>query len=82
MVTCQTFVEFLMDYLLGDLPDAQRNEFEAHLAACTACVSYMNTYCETIKLGKAAFDTPDAPVPEEVPEDLLKAILRARSAGK
>jgi uridine kinase len=80
MVTCQTFVEFLMDYLSGGLPESQRDEFDEHLAACVACVAYMKTYVETIELGKAAFRDPDAPVPADVPEYLVKAILAARGA--
>ena len=78
MVTCRTFVEFLMDYLSGDLDVAQRDAFDLHIANCVACVNYMNSYCETIELGKAAFKNPDAPVPAEVPEDLVKAVLAAR----
>lgn len=81
MVTCQTFVEFLMDYLSGGLPESQRDEFDEHLAACVACVAYMKTYAETIELGKAAFRDPDAPVPADVPEDLVKAILAARGVN-
>ena len=81
MITCRTFVEFLMDYLSGGLPEAQRDEFDGHLAACVACVAYMKTYSETITLGKAAFKDPEAPVPAEVPEDLVKAILSARRAN-
>jgi hypothetical protein len=38
----------------------------------------MNTYRETIALGKAAFRDPDAAVPGDVPEDLIKAILEVR----
>jgi anti-sigma factor RsiW len=81
MVTCRTFVEFLMDYLSGSLAATERDEFDAHMAACTACVAYMKTYVETVELGKAAFKDPDAAVPEDVPEDLIKAILASRRAG-
>ena len=81
MVTCRTFVEFLMDYLSGGLPDSQRDEFDAHVAACVACVAYMKTYKETVELGKAAFQDPDSEVPTEVPEDLIKAVLAARRAN-
>jgi anti-sigma factor RsiW len=78
MITCRTFVEFLMDYLSGELPEHQRDDFDRHLADCVACVAYMNTYRETIALGKAAFRDPDAAVPGDVPEDLIKAILEVR----
>ena len=81
MVTCRTFVEFLMEYMSGGLPESQRDEFDAHLAACVACVAYMKTYAETIELGKAAFKNPDGPLPDEIPEDLVKAILDARRAN-
>jgi anti-sigma factor RsiW len=82
MVTCRTFVEFLMDYLSGDLDAAQRDAFDRHVADCVACVAYMNTYRETIELGKAAFKDPEAPVPEDVPEDLVKAVLAARQGKR
>jgi len=78
MITCRTFVEFLMDYTSGELPESQRDDFDRHLADCVACVTYMNTYGETIRLGKAAFQDPDAEVPAEVPADLVKAILAAQ----
>ena len=82
MVTCRTFVEFLMDYMSGELPATQRDEFDEHLAACVACVAYMKSYSDTIKLGKAAFADPDAGVPDDVPEDLVKAVLAARRAKR
>ena len=81
MVTCRTFVEFLMGYLAGELDDAERDEFDAHLAVCKACVAYMSQYARTIELGKAAFADPDAGVPGDVPGDLIKAVLAARRAG-
>lgn len=78
MVTCRKFVEFLVEYMDGVLPEPQRDEFDAHLAQCVACVAYMKSYAETIKLGKAAFKDLDAAVPGEVPEDLVTAVLKAR----
>ncbi len=81
MVSCRTFVEFLMEYLSGGLPPAERDEFDEHLSACVACVAYMKTYSDTIALGKAAFEDLDADVPEGVPEDLVKAIVAARQAS-
>ncbi len=80
-MTCRTFVEFLMDYLSGGLPPGARDEFDGHLAECTACVAYMKTYKTTVELGKSAFKDLDAEVPRDVPKDLVKAILAARRAG-
>ncbi len=81
-MTCQEFIEFLMDYSDGRLPDAQRAKFDAHLAECPWCVNYLRTYQETVRLGKAALAPTNTAVPAEVPEELVKAILIARAARK
>ena len=77
MIACRDFIEFLMDYLSGELPEAQREVFEAHLAVCASCVAYMKTYQETVRLGKEVCSRPEGPVPEDVPEDMVKAVLAA-----
>jgi anti-sigma factor RsiW len=43
-VTCRKFIEFLMEYLNGELSPQEHAEFEAHLAECPWCVAYMQTY--------------------------------------
>jgi hypothetical protein len=50
-------------------------EFERHLAVCPSCVAYLRTYEQTVLLAKASAGDP---VPEEIPEPLVKAILEAR----
>jgi anti-sigma factor RsiW len=79
-MTCREFAEFLMEYLSGELSPAERSVFDEHLAKCPDCVAYLRTYEETIKFEKAAFAVPAGPVPDQVPEDLVRAILDARSA--
>ncbi|HET9481595.1 MAG TPA: zf-HC2 domain-containing protein [Candidatus Polarisedimenticolia bacterium] len=81
MIQCRTFVEFLMDYLEGELPPGQQDLFDQHLSVCTACVAYMKTYQEAVRMGKAVFRDLDAPVPKDVPEELVQAILTARTKG-
>ena len=39
---------------------------------------YLKSYEETMRLGKAVFADPDAPVPANVPEELVQAILASR----
>jgi anti-sigma factor RsiW len=80
-MTCREFVEFLMQYVSGELSPAERTVFEEHMAECPECVAYLRTYEQTIRLEKAAFADPARPVPDEVPEDLVRAILAARSAA-
>jgi anti-sigma factor RsiW len=79
-MTCRDFIEFLMGYTSGELPPAVRAEFDRHLEICDSCVAYLNNYRKTTELSRAAMleDASDA-VPEEVPGELLQAILAARS---
>ena len=80
MIDCEQFESFLIDYLEGDLPDRQCAVFEFHLKICRECRDYLAAYRRTIELGKATFAEPEAPLPESVPEDLVKAVLAARRA--
>lgn len=49
-MTCKRAIEKLMEYLDGELSAAGRAEFEAHLAICAACRSYLATYGKTCDL--------------------------------
>ncbi|MGI9591427.1 MAG: anti-sigma factor family protein [Myxococcota bacterium] len=77
MMTCREFVDFLMAYDDGELPESQRSLFEQHMTDCPPCVTYLETYRETARLGRLCRD-PDGPVPEDAPEDLVRAVLAAR----
>ena len=78
MVTCQQLEGFMVDYLEGTLPKGQRRKFDLHLRLCPDCWRYLEAYQRTISLSRAACRDPDAPVPADVPEELVKAILAAR----
>lgn len=77
-MTCQEMVDFLMAYLEGELPAQQRKTFDAHLGECPPCIAYLESYQETVRLGKAACQDPSGPVGDDVPERLVQAILAAR----
>jgi anti-sigma factor RsiW len=78
-MNCREFTEFLHEYLFDHLPPAERAEFEKHLAECPWCVAYLDSYRKTIQLEQAAFPAAeDAPPPCDAPEELVRAILRAR----
>jgi anti-sigma factor RsiW len=77
MLTCRELIEFLADYVDDELAADERARFDAHLAVCPHCVDYLQGYRESIRLGRAAFsDATD--VPEDVPDELVDAILAAR----
>ena len=82
-ITCEELVEFLVDYHAGDLPDDQRSEFERHLGVCPECVDYVKTYEKTVELCRDCVDPADEKAAiEQVPEDLIQAILQARKEGE
>jgi len=74
-LTCQQLIDFIMSYLDGDLPAEQRAEFDRHMSGCSSCVDYLKTYEKTVLLARSCADDP---VPEDVPESLVQAILEAR----
>lgn len=78
MITCREFEDFILEYLEGGLPERQRFVFELHLKVCRECRDYLRAYQRTIEVSRRAFQADDEPVPEEVPEELVKAVLAAK----
>lgn len=76
-LTCRELVDFLSDYLAGELPAEAQQEFERHLSLCPDCVCYMQNFRDAVKAAKTA--CTDSKMPE-VPEALVQAILKARQA--
>ena len=77
-MTCREVIEFLAEYLAGELPPEQGKVFTEHLDACPDCVAYLKSYEEAIRLGKIALSEPDESVSDDIPEELVQAILAAR----
>jgi anti-sigma factor RsiW len=78
-MTCRAFADFLAAYLAGELPAEVLARFERHITVCPNCERYLAQYRESILLGRAAFADANATVPADVPEDLIGAILTART---
>ena len=78
MITCKEFEDFVLRYLEGELSGKQRTVFEWHLNMCRECREYLAAYRWTLEIADAVLAPSDAPVPADVPEDLIKAILEAR----
>ncbi len=80
MISCREFEEFLIDYFEGSLPKRQRFVFEMHLKLCRECREYLVAFKRTIDISKRVFADLDEQVPDDVPDDLVRAILDAREA--
>ena len=74
----ELITKFLMDYVDGVLSPETLSDFEHHLDVCESCRAYLQTYRETIAMAAAAGTAPRVDV-QDVPEDLVKAILDVRS---
>jgi anti-sigma factor RsiW len=81
-MTCRDFVEFMMDYVSGALPEDVARQFETHIELCPPCVDFLKSYRTTVEMGRSlGCCDSDAPVPEDVPEELIQAILTAKRRG-
>jgi predicted anti-sigma-YlaC factor YlaD len=78
MITCRELTNFLDDYLAGTLAAERRAVFDAHLSVCPDCRNYLASYRWTVGLVKRTVRD----VPRDVPEELVRAVLAARDAGK
>jgi anti-sigma factor RsiW len=76
-VTCEEADQSLMDYVSGDLPDSQRLRFKLHITRCAACRTYLQTYQMTVRLGRWALGDLDATCDEDLPPEIVSAILAA-----
>jgi anti-sigma factor RsiW len=81
-ITCKQLIEFIGEYLDGELPADARHEFERHLNVCPSCVAYLDSYRKTIELGKQALHPCDDPASGTVPEGLVRAVREALSRLK
>jgi anti-sigma factor RsiW len=48
-MACREVVEVITDYLEGTLPADARDRFEAHLAECPYCITYLEQMRATIE---------------------------------
>ena len=76
-MTCEELIEFLMDYIDGELAVDAQSRFDEHLNICPECSDYLTSYRETVRLGKMICQGDEA-LPADIPEDLVEAILQAR----
>lgn len=79
-ITCRELIDFLDRYVDGELPAPMRAKFEEHLEVCEACVEYLHSYRETIRLAGEAWKDDELAI-EDVPTQLIDAILAARGGS-
>ncbi len=78
MINCREFEEFLIDYFEDSLPKRQRLVFDIHMKICRECREYLVAFKRSIDVSKRVFADLDEELPDDVPEDLVRAIIDAR----
>jgi anti-sigma factor RsiW len=78
MATCEELEDFIIDYVDETLPDSQNRKFDLHLRVCAPCRRYIENYRKTIALTNASYEDVPPPDGENIPEELVQAILAAR----
>ncbi len=78
MLTCREFEEFVLAYLDGELTTKQLTRFNMHLRMCRECREYIAAYQRATEINKAVLGAPDESLPDDVPADLIKAILESK----
>jgi anti-sigma factor RsiW len=76
-ISCQELIDFLDRYVDDELPAPTRVKFEEHLEVCEACVEYLHSYRETIRLAAEAWRDDELAI-DDVPSQLIDAILAVR----
>lgn len=77
-MTCKEFIDFLLDYFEGQLPDDQAESFRQHMQVCPDCVSYLNSYKETVALVNDLAADEKEVAELDVPQSLIEAVLAAQ----
>ena len=76
-MTCRELVDVITDYLEETLSEADRARFDAHIAECPYCRSYLDQMRETISaLGALSEESLSSPA-----RDQLLAAFRDWRAG-
>lgn len=80
MMTCRDVYGFLDEFIEGALDASTRQNFERHLDRCLSCRKYLATYRATLVAARGS-ELADTPATGDAPEDLVRAIVAARTAA-
>lgn len=82
MITCREFEAFIADYLEGGLSPRERRLFEIHLKVCRECRDYLAAYRASMEAARLGLSNQVSALPDDVPEDLVAAVLASRDADR
>jgi anti-sigma factor RsiW len=77
-MNCRECTEFILRYLEGELAPDEQASFARHLSLCPPCERYLRQYQLTVAAGKTACSEAGSHLANDVPEELVRAILQSR----
>ncbi len=80
MISCKEFENFIVDYIEGTLDNRRRRLFEFHIKLCTECREYLAAYKAGMEAARQGLADDESPVPDEVPEDLVAAVIASQKS--
>lgn len=75
MMSCSEITELVTAYLDRRMPLSQRMAFRMHILMCPHCRRYLRQVRATVKL---TGQLPAEPIPDQVRDDLVRALLAIR----
>lgn len=77
-INCESFDTFIVDFLDDNLQKNQKLIFTKHLNECPACKKYLENYKKSVQLSQSVFLSKHQADKQEIPEELVQAILAAK----
>jgi anti-sigma factor RsiW len=85
-ITCEELETFIIDFIDERLSDEQQKICNTHLEECEHCKTYIAKYRQSIELSQIAFQQNNSANSSikgnEIPEELVQAILKANKNNK
>jgi len=76
-IDCKSLENFIIDFLEDNLPAHEKMMFQKHIGECKHCEDYLQGYRKSIELSKAALTGKTSDKVENIPDDMVAAILAA-----
>jgi anti-sigma factor (TIGR02949 family) len=76
MFNCRESIHLLLDFLDGEMPEAEAKELQEHLAQCPPCVDFLKTYRATSGLCRKALHKQMPPQLSDKLTEFLRGKLK------
>jgi hypothetical protein len=74
---CDECVDLLVDYISGELPAERARALEIHLDLCPPCVTFVNTYRNTVNIARTLQADE---IPPELTQRLIEFLRKEKQA--